>query len=66
VYLARIQAPVAVVLGEFVTREHADRPVYCIAGAERIVLPEDHYFALLRNPGDFNRALPKFVARAAG
>ncbi|ABC89967.1 putative peroxidase protein [Rhizobium etli CFN 42] len=62
--LARIEVPVAIVLGEhdeFIRREHAEYLARSIPGAEMIYLKGVSHFAPLQRPAEFNAAALSFL-----
>ena len=63
--LARVKAPTAISDGEYdeiIRREHTVLMSREIAGARLMIQPQVSHFAMLQNPGQFNRALMDFLA----
>ncbi len=62
--LARIKAPTAIADGdhdEIIRPEHTRRIAEIIPGSRLAILPNTSHFAMLQDPGQFNRALLAFL-----
>lgn len=63
--LVRVKAPTVISDGEhdeIIKREHTVQMSHDIPGAQLAIQPQVSHFAMLQNPGQFNRALIDFLA----
>jgi pimeloyl-ACP methyl ester carboxylesterase len=63
--MASVQAPTAIADGdhdEIIRREHTAFMSRQIPGARLVILPQVSHFAMLQDPGGFNRAVIEFLA----
>jgi pimeloyl-ACP methyl ester carboxylesterase len=67
--LASVKVPTAISDGEhdeIIKREHTVLMSREIPGAQLVILPQVSHFAMLQNPGRFNRALTEFLTTPGG
>jgi pimeloyl-ACP methyl ester carboxylesterase len=67
--MAAVKAPTTIVDGEhdeIIRREHTALMSRQIPGARLVMLPRVSHFAMLQDPGEFNRALLDFLTVTGG